>query len=301
MRVTTNGLYDAGARRMAQLSARADAAQTSIATGKRVVAPSDDAPAWRALAGLARAKTDGKAYEGNLDLAAGVLATADAALGNMAERLQRATELAVEAANGTYTADQRRSIGAELSEVLDTLVGIANGSDARGRPLFGGADGGPALTAVAGGGFALASTTPSAIPVGEGQSVQANESARRVFGFSGAGGPTDMFAVVAGLAAALAAGDATGEAARAAIDDLNLAGDQLANAQGSLGARAARVEVALTLADEAAGAREEARGALEDTDIATAVTELQKTMTVLQATQASFAKLSALSLFDYLR
>jgi flagellar hook-associated protein 3 FlgL len=31
------------------------------------------------------------------------------------------------------------------------------------------------------------------------------------------------------------------------------------------------------------------------------VVELQKTMTILSATQASFTKLSALSLFDYLR
>ncbi len=32
-----------------------------------------------------------------------------------------------------------------------------------------------------------------------------------------------------------------------------------------------------------------------------AITELQKTMTILSATQASFSKLSQLSLFDYIR
>jgi flagellar hook-associated protein 3 FlgL len=41
--------------------------------------------------------------------------------------------------------------------------------------------------------------------------------------------------------------------------------------------------------------------ALEDTDVTTAVTQLQKTLTILQATQASFTKLTSLSLFDYLR
>ena len=40
---------------------------------------------------------------------------------------------------------------------------------------------------------------------------------------------------------------------------------------------------------------------MEDTDITSAVTELQKTLTILQATQASFTKLTGLSLFDYLR
>ena len=47
--------------------------------------------------------------------------------------------------------------------------------------------------------------------------------------------------------------------------------------------------------------REAKRSGLEDTDITTTVVELQKTMTILSATQASFTKLSALSLFDYLR
>lgn len=40
---------------------------------------------------------------------------------------------------------------------------------------------------------------------------------------------------------------------------------------------------------------------IEDTDISTAVIDLQKMSTALQATQASFTKLSALSLFDYLK
>ena len=58
-----------------------------------------------------------------------------------------------------------------------------------------------------------------------------------------------------------------------------------------------------TLNDEnrAAIANEESRSAIEDTDIPSAVAELQKTLTVLQATQASFTKLSGMSLFDYLR
>ena len=52
---------------------------------------------------------------------------------------------------------------------------------------------------------------------------------------------------------------------------------------------------------DAATTRETERSGLEDTDVTAAITELQKTMTVLQATQASFSKLSSLSLFDYLK
>ena len=47
--------------------------------------------------------------------------------------------------------------------------------------------------------------------------------------------------------------------------------------------------------------REITRSSIEDTDVTQAITELQKTMTILSAAQASFTKLSNLSLFDYLR
>ncbi|MBL7344927.1 hypothetical protein, partial [Escherichia coli] len=47
--------------------------------------------------------------------------------------------------------------------------------------------------------------------------------------------------------------------------------------------------------------REATRSGIEDTDIPTAVASLQKTLTVLQATQASFSKLTSVSLFDYIK
>lgn len=302
MRVTTNTLYDTSARRMAALAARADAANTQIATGKRLSAPSDDALAFRTLQNFKRQDAEDLAYRGNLNVAAGALAQADTALTAVTDQLQGALELAVRAGTGTMTAENRRAIGAELAGIAETIAGLVNGTDARGLPLFGGADGEAAAVRGADGAYALATTSPSAIPIGaEGQSVQASESAARVFGFTGKDGPTDALAVVMALAAALQAGDETGASARGAIGDLSAAGEQVTNAQASLGARAARVELTFTQADRLAADREEARGALEDTDVAAAITELQKTMTILSATQASFAKLSSLSLFSYLR
>ena len=71
--------------------------------------------------------------------------------------------------------------------------------------------------------------------------------------------------------------------------------------QGSLGARAQRVDIESARMTDIATDREITRSAIEDTDVTQAITELQKTMTILSAAQASFTKLSNLSLFDYLR
>ena len=119
-----------------------------------------------------------------------------------------------------------------------------------------------------------------------------------MFGFTNKDGiVTDTLSVVAALAESLAAGNEVGEG----VDDIKRALDQTFAAQASLGARAARIDMLNAQATATAINREETRSGLEDADITATVTELQKTMTILQATQASFAKLSSLSLFDYLR
>jgi flagellar hook-associated protein 3 FlgL len=100
---------------------------------------------------------------------------------------------------------------------------------------------------------------------------------------------------------ALDAGGDISDASATAIDGLNASQSQVSNVQGSVGARAARLDIVSSQATDAAAARESDRTELEDTDLSAAITELQKQMTILSATQASFSKLSSLSLFTYLR
>ena len=95
-------------------------------------------------------------------------------------------------------------------------------------------------------------------------------------------------------------GDVTGTI-RDAMDKLSAANDNVASVQASIGAREARVELQQGLQQQAATDRATLRSTVEDADPTTAITQLQQTMTVLQATQASFTKLSSLSLFDYLK
>lgn len=300
MQVSTGRFYDTAARTMARLTSHAGEMQERIATGKRLAAPSDDAVAYRRLQGLAQANADGAVHGQNLKVAGSVLAQADSVLTGVTDQLQRASELALQAANGTMSTADRRVIGLEMESILWSLIQLANAEDPRGEPLFGGADGGAGAVRQADGSYALANLAPSAIPVGEGEAIRASEPAARVFGFAGANGATDVIAVVQALATALQSG--TDQATiEAGVADLKLAGDQVSAVQASLGARAARVDLAQAQLDRAATDREEARSGLEDADVTATVTELQKTMTVLQATQASFSKLSSLSLFDYLR
>jgi flagellar hook-associated protein 3 FlgL len=291
----STGLFYAQAKsRMGSLTAQADKLQTQISTTKKLQVASDDAVAYQRLQRLQRQGADAGAYDANLDLAASLLQQTDTQLTAIGSQLDRASELMIEARTGTQNAQSRKAIGAELAQIVDSLVQLANVKDTRGQPLFGGQDGTAAVTRD-GGTFTFAPGTAGTIPIGDDQAVQPNETASRVFALPG---DRNVLAVLSALAATLSAGEPI---AASAIDDLKASTDQVALVRGSVGARAARVDLVQTQAVEIAADRETERSGLEDTDIASAVADLQKTMTILSATQASFAKLSQLSLFSYLR
>lgn len=298
MRVSTSLFYDRAAGAMGRLSTQADRLQTQIATGKRLAAASDDSAAYSRLRTLARDSADAGADAGNLDTAAAVLRQADSTLGDMAGVLTRALELALRGRNGTNSATSRGAIADEIDALRDQLFSLGNTTDARSQPLFGDRSGGAAVTLNADGSYTYAAVAPGAIPTANGGSVQPSEAAERVF----RSGAVDMLQTLTDLSAALRAGGAGFDAAAAtAIADIQASSTQVLTVQASLGARAARVELEQAALEQGGVDREAARSAIEDTDITTAITELQKTMTVLQATQASFAKLQGLSLFDYIR
>jgi flagellar hook-associated protein 3 FlgL len=291
MRIATSQMFDRPASLMASLSQKADALQTQISTNTKIGKPSDDAAGWVRLQGLGRADADGKVYAANVKLAQGVLAQADTALGDIGTQLQQVQELALQASNGTMTPAARAAAGASVQAAMDEILALANTRDVRGQPLFGGAAGETAFVRNSDGSVSYAgSGEASPIPIGDKDSVVTNVGGDRVF--------KDMFATLKALTDALQSGNAAPADTLAKLDE---ASDSVSAAQASAGARAARVDLAADRLTDAQASRDETRAALDEPDIAATVTELQKTLTVLQATQASFTKLSGMSLFDYLR
>jgi flagellar hook-associated protein 3 FlgL len=298
MRIGTSSLFSTSVRQMASLTERADALQTQVSTGVRYTRPSDNSTAYRQLETLKRVGAEAKAFENNIKLAQGVLAQGDSVLGSIENQLNQAKELALQASNGTLTQADRATIAKSLSGIVDDLLNLANTQDTRGQPLFGGSAGDAAYVRNADGSISYAGTgEASAIPIGKGDSVHPGVSGEAAF----AAGDADMFAVLQALSAALASGENLGEASKDGIDGLNAALDNVSNARASIGARAFRLDLEAERLDTAEIEREDSRQGIEGVDPAAAISELQKTLTVLQATQASFTKLTSLSLFDYIR
>lgn len=270
----TSYFFDHNRDRMSALTSTADRLQTQIATGKKLLTPGDSPAGWQRLQTLVTAKADNAAYAGNITMAKAVLEQTDSTLGTVQTQLQRANELAIKANSGILSTTDRAAIAEELAAIVDDLGKLADTKDPRGHALF--------------------SKDAAAIPIGDGVDVVVNSKLEAVFGDTIA----DLGTFVAQLRdpnADVAASSAT------AITKIGSAISNVAAQQGSVGARAARVELFEGAATDAAVVVEAQRSAVEDADLTTTIADLQKTMTILQATQASFSKLSQLSLYDYLR
>lgn len=308
MQIGTAYFFDTRSRSMSVLSGKAATIQEQIATGKRFSAPSEDPVAAARLQRLSITEADQDRYATNVKLAQSLLAQSDAALESVTTNLQRAQELVVRAGNDTLNDGNRAAIGKELEAILDDLLALANTNDLRGEPLFAGSASGQAYVRAGDGSITFTGTGEAPpVPIGTGVSVQATDSGPRLFeGLEVGGAPTDMFRVIGDLARALAPGGSPDKpslkaALAAGAEGIKQASEKINAGRASVGARAARLEVEGDRLASAKVDNEIERSGIEGVDVQTAVIELQKTMLALSATQASFSKLSQLSLFDYIR
>ena len=115
------------------------------------------------------------------------------------------------------------------------------------------------------------------------------------------GVPTDVFAVLGTLEQGLRGrtGDPAG-AAREAMPALAAAINSLGRGQTVVGSRLDWVDTVATFASQADEARAEETAEVGGADLAATISRLQQVMTALEASQASFARLASISLFDRL-
>ena len=301
--VSTSAFYDRSNQNLSALRARADALQGAISSGQRLSTSADDPVAASRLRTLSRTETFAGIDTAVSARASADLTLADQALSDFAGTVIRIKELAVQAANGVLNSGQRAGIATELDQLRSELIGLAQTHDSAGHALFGGDTSGAAYSVDAAGvpsyiGTAVASD----LPLGDGQSVTRGLTGPEFLKFTIGGVPTDLFAVVKTLSDALGGGVADpAKGARDALGQLDTALETITTQQTVIGARLNWIDLNTERRTAMSQLRSEAQADLGGTDLSLAVSQLQQTMTVLEASQASFAKLAQLSLFDLLR
>jgi len=300
---SAGSFFNRSLAQMADLRSGIERTRSQIATGRRLERGSQDPAAAAQLRSVARREALAQVEGDNAARLGQDLATAADELEAVTALLQRARELAVQAASSSTGADGRQAIAAELAQLEQELFSRANATALSGEPLFAGQSSGTAFIRDASGNVTYAGTPESgAVPVAAGTAIERGLPGNEVFEFDLAGTPSSAFAVLATLSTALqgGAGDPVA-AAGAAIGEIDAALDTTNRATTILGTRMAWVEQVEAQQGERKIALAERRSRVGDTDIADAIAKLQQSLTALEASQAAFARISSLTLFDALR
>ncbi len=141
MRISSRFFQTLGVNSILDQQVKLSKTQNQLASGKRILAPSDDPVATSQLMQLRQTENSVNQYQANADAAVNRLSTEEGVLDSVTNLLQRVRELAVQAANATQTNDTRSFIASEVRQRLDELLGLANTKDGNGEYLFAGSKG----------------------------------------------------------------------------------------------------------------------------------------------------------------
>lgn len=138
MRISTSQIFDQNLAAMQLQQANLAETQLQIASGKKILNPSDDPAGSVQLLNLQREASLSAQYLENADKATNKLENEEATLASSADILQRIRELAVQGLNDTNTQSDRQAIAAEIRQLNEQLFALANTRDSNGDYLFSG-------------------------------------------------------------------------------------------------------------------------------------------------------------------
>ena len=138
MRISTSQITSAGIREMLLRQAEIQHTQLQLSTQLRILTPSDDPVAATAISALQSEISQLEQFSNNGDAAKASNELEETVLTSATDILFRVRELTVSLGNGAYGPDELNSIGVELKERLNELVGIANTQNSNGDYLFSG-------------------------------------------------------------------------------------------------------------------------------------------------------------------
>jgi len=294
MRISTAQYYRVNAEQMQARQSKVAETQAKLGSGKQILHPSEDPNKADLMSRLEGAKEKQKVYGKNLDAAETRLTAEETVLTSMIQIMQRITELGIQAGNDTLGDEDRDVIGAEVRALRGELLNLSNTRDLSGNYIFSGNKvDQPAF---------VENPSGEVIYNGDYGRFEINVSDVRKMSINTIGPElftSADFATLDDMVSKLA--DDDGDGIRAAIGGLHAIHDKLTVSYGTMAGRVSEIESQRAIIEDTQLRLDELLMREDDLDYATAVTELTQESLALQALQSSFAKLSQMSLFDYIR
>lgn len=315
MRVSTSMIYDVGRQTMQRQTAESLHAQQQLASGRRIVRPSDDPVSSARALEVGQTKSVNGQFLENQGYAKDSLRMVEGSLSSVTDILVYVRTRAVEAGNGTYSQPELDSIANDLRSQYEQLRALANSRDGEGNYLFSGysLDTAP---------FAGDLSAPATVYAGDDGQRRIQVSASRELPVSMPGsqvfgdGATGLFADLRTLIADLESGAIKngridpgpppvtltgGEVIGRGIGGMDAALDRVLTQRAAAGSRLGELDTLAHVGSDYDLQYAETLSRLQDLDYNEAISRFSMQQSLLQAAQQTYVKVTSLSLFSFLR
>jgi flagellar hook-associated protein 3 FlgL len=306
MKISTSQLFDNSVNQMNRQQSKIAEMQAKLASGKQIVKPSDDSEKSAVIQRLQTAIDRQSVYERSLDTAENRLASEESALMSSERILQRIRQLAVQSNTDTLSVDDKEILANEITSLREELLSLANTQDANGNYVFAGSNVQAKAFDVNADGDIIyqGDKTQTSVDISDQRRLVLNRAGDEVFmsvdrEVDGDTQNISFFKVIDDFAQALATDDE--DALNLGLEEISSITEGMGASIADLGSRISTVNNQREILEDTNLRYQDLLSNAQDLDYATAVTKLSAELLSLEAAQASFAKISQLSLFNYIR
>ena len=306
MKISTSQLFDNSVNQMNRQQSKIADMQAKLASGKQIVKPSDDSEKSAVIQRLQTAIDRQSVYERSLDTAENRLASEESALMSSERILQRIRQLAVQSNTDTLSVDDKEILANEITSLREELLSLANTQDANGNYVFAGSNVRAKAFDVNADGDIIyqGDKTQTSVDISDQRRLVLNRAGDEVFAsvdrvVDGDTQNISFFRVIDDFAQALATDDE--DALNLGLEEISSITEGMGASIADLGSRISTVNNQREILEDTNLRYQDLLSNAQDLDYATAVTKLSAELLSLEAAQASFAKISQLSLFNYIR
>ena len=307
MKISTHLMFDRASHQMSTAQTNLAKSQAQLAQGKQIINPSDAPDQASAVQRLKSILSRQDSYQTALNTVQNRLQGEDSTLSSVSDLLIRAKEIAVQANNDTLSPDNRKALGVELQGLRDQMLSLANTKDTNGNYLFAGSKvTQPPFVSLAGASPQyVGDQTRMNVMVGENRSMPINRTGTDAFVPvnrtlpDGTTQGVGFFNVMDDLIKGVNTSDRP--KMQGGLGELDTLLGGLSMARANIGSGLKGIEQQTSVIEDTVLNLKTTLSSVEDLDYASAITKMNQQMLSLEAAQSSFAKISQLNLFNYIK
>ena len=306
MKISTHLMFERGSTQMSTVQNNLTQTQAKLAQGKQVINASDAPDQAASIQRLKSILNRQDSYQSSLNTVKNRLQGEESTLQSVSDLLVRAKEVAVQGANDTLNPGDRKALATEMQALRDQMLSLANTKDSNGNYLFAGSRvKQPAFSEYSSGvPIYKGDQTRMNVRVGEQRSIPINRTGTDAFvpvartDTDGTSVGVGFFKVMDDLVAGL--NGSKGADVRRGVGELDNLQQGVSLAQAEVGTNLNVVDQQTAVIEDTTLNLKTTLSSIEDLDYASAITKMNQQMLSLEAAQSSFAKVSKLSLFNFI-